>query len=48
MLFQETHSSLNDKQQWKDEFNGPLFFSQTAKQILAILEPDFAEKILST
>ena len=27
ILFQETHSLLNDKRQWKDEFNGPLFFS---------------------
>ena len=27
ILFQETHSSLNDEKQWKDEFNGPLFFS---------------------
>ena len=26
ILFQETHSSLNDEKQWKDEFNGPLFF----------------------
>ena len=25
--FQETHSSLNDEKQQKDEFNGPLFFS---------------------
>ena len=23
---QETHSSLNDKKQWKDELNSPLFF----------------------
>ena len=29
------HSSLNDKKRWKDEFNGPLFFPHTAKQILA-------------
>ena len=27
ILFQETHSSLNDEKQWKGEFNGPLFFS---------------------
>ena len=27
ILFQETHSSLNGEKQWKDEFNGPLFFS---------------------
>ena len=27
MLVQETHSSLNDKKQWKDDFNGPLFFT---------------------
>ena len=46
ILFHETHSSLNDEKQWKDEFNGPLF-SQTAKQILAALQPDFMEKILS-
>ena len=26
-MFQEIHSSLNDGKQWKDEFNGPLFFS---------------------
>ena len=25
ILFQETHSSLNDEKQCKDEFNGPLF-----------------------
>ena len=25
-MFQETPSSLNDEKQWKDEFNGPLFF----------------------
>ena len=27
ILFHETHFSLNDEKQWKDEFNGPLFFS---------------------
>ena len=27
ILFQETHSSLNEEKQWKDEFNGRLFFS---------------------
>ena len=26
VLFPETHSSLNDEKQWKDEFNGLLFF----------------------
>ena len=26
-MFQETHFSLNDEKQWKDQFNGPLFFS---------------------
>ena len=26
MLFQET---MNDKKQWKDEFNGPIFFSRS-------------------
>ena len=26
-LFHETHSSMNDRKQWKDEFNGHLFFS---------------------
>ena len=46
MLFQETHSSLNDEKQWKDEFNGPLFFSH-CKKILAVLQPDFVEKIIS-
>ena len=25
--FQETHSSLNEEKQWKDELNGPLFFT---------------------
>ena len=29
ILFQETHYSLNDEKQWKDEFNGPLFFSHS-------------------
>ena len=29
ILFQETHSSLNDKKQWKDEFNGLLVFSHS-------------------
>ena len=28
-MFQETHYSLNDEKQWKDEFNGPLFFSHS-------------------
>ena len=46
ILFQETHSSLNDERQWKDEFNGPLFFSH-CKQILAVLQPGFVEKIIS-
>ena len=46
ILFQETHSSLNDEKQWKDEFNGPLFFSH-CKKILAVLQPDFVEKIIS-
>ena len=27
ILSQETDSSLNDKKQWKDELNSPLFFS---------------------
>ena len=45
ILFQETHSSLNDERQWKDEFSGP-FFSHTAKQILAVLQPRFVEKII--
>ena len=45
--FQETHSSLNDKKQWKDEFNNPLLFFYMAKQILAVLQLDFVEKILS-
>ena len=26
-MFRETHSPVNDKKQWKEEFNGPLFFS---------------------
>ena len=27
MFLQETHSSLNDEQKWKDDFRGSLFFS---------------------
>ena len=26
VFLQETHSSLKDKQKWKDDFKGPLFF----------------------
>ena len=41
ILFQETHSSLNDEKKWKDEFNGP------QNLILAVLQLDFVERILS-
>ena len=27
IFLQETHSSLNDEQKWKDDFGSPLFFS---------------------
>ena len=27
IFLQETHSSSNDEQEWKDDFRGPLFFS---------------------
>ena len=43
ILSQETHSSVNDEKQRKDEFNGPLF-SHTAKQILAVLQTGFCRK----
>ena len=31
ILFQETHSSMNNEKQWKCEFNVPLFFSHGKK-----------------
>ena len=46
MLFQETQSSLNDKKQWKDEFNGPLFFSRSETNSCGVAT-GFCGKILS-
>ena len=31
ILFQETHSSMNNEKQWKCEFNVPLFFPHGKK-----------------
>ena len=45
-LFQETHSSFNGKKQWKDEFNGPLFFSHD-KAISCGAGTGFCEEIIS-
>ena len=42
-MFQETHSSLNDEKQWKDEFNcGKISFDLI--QILAVLQTGFCGK----
>ena len=46
ILFQETHSYQMMKNNGKMGLM-VLFFSHTAKQILAVLQLDFAEKILS-
>ena len=35
VMFQETHLSMSDKKQFKDESNGPPF-SHTAKRILVV------------
>ena len=35
IMFQETHSSLNDEKPWKDEFDGPLMFL-TRQKVLSI------------
>ena len=42
IFFQETHSKNNGKISLM-----VLFFSHTSNQILAVLQPDFVEKILS-
>ena len=46
ILFQETHSSLNDEKQWKDEFNSLLFFSNSKTNSCGVAAI-FLEKILS-
>ena len=46
ILFQERHSLLNDGKQWKDYFNVRVFFSH-GKKNLAVLQPNFVEKIIS-
>ena len=45
ILFQETHSSLNDGKQWKEYFIVRVFFSHGKN--LAVLQPNFVEKIIS-
>ena len=34
IFLQETHSSSNDEQKWKDDFGAPLFFFTQKKQSL--------------
>ena len=52
ILFQETHSSMNDGKQWKDKFDDPLRLLWVEFvfniEISLITQLDFVEKILST
>ena len=45
IFLQETHSSSNDEQKWKDNFKGPLFF-HTEKAILVVWQSAIVEQKL--